>query len=83
MLEAFKKSRLETRVQTGGSKLALEQEGLEVVALTISGFRACWSQQEAVPLVWILPGCKQNCLCPAAVWLHGPVTHNCKSTTTK
>lgn len=70
-------------VQTGGSEAALEQEGLEVAAVAVPGFRACRSQQEAVPLVWSSPGCEQHCLWPEAVLLHRPVTHNCKSATTK
>lgn len=38
------------RVQTGGSEPALEQEGLDVVALTVSGFRACRSHSKRLCL---------------------------------
>lgn len=77
--EAFKRGGWRC-VQTGGSEAALEQEGLEVAAVAVP---SCRSQQEAVPLVWSSPGCEQHCLWPEAVLLHRPVTHNCKSATTK
>lgn len=41
VLEAFKKSR-DTPVGTGRSEPALEQEGLEVVAVTVPAASACW-----------------------------------------